>query len=63
MLQLAEDLTLGRGLLSLRIDIHEENEGMRRLLERRGYARCGAVTVPGADGRETRRIGYEKKLT
>ena len=62
MLQLAEDLTMGRGLPGVRIDIHPENDGMRALLERRGYTRCGEVVLPGADGGEKRRIAYEKIL-
>jgi len=59
MLQLAEDLSAGRGMVSVRIDIPADNTGMRRVLEARGYTRCGMLHLEtGAE-----RVGYEKLLT
>ena len=58
MLQLAEDLCCGRGMTSVRADIPGDNKGVRRLLEARGYVRCGALRLH--NGAE--RIGYEKLL-
>ena len=58
MLQLAEDLSAGRGMTSIRADIPEDNIGVRRLLEARGYVRCGRLRLhTGAV-----RVGYEKLL-
>ena len=58
MLQLAEDLSAGRGMVSVRIDIPADNTGMRRVLETRGYTRCGILHLEtGAE-----RVGYEKLL-
>jgi len=58
MLQLAEDLSAGRGMVSVRIDIPADNTGMRRILEARGYTRCGILHLEtGAE-----RVGYEKLL-
>ena len=59
MMQLAEDLAAGRGRAGLRLDISRENEGMRSLLERRGYTRCGTVRY-GEEGEP--RAAYEKRL-
>ncbi len=58
MLQLAEDLTAGMGHPSVRVDVHEENTGVRALLEKRGYTRCGVfeTAVGGL------RVGYEKLI-
>ena len=58
MLQLAEDLSCGRGMTSVRTDIAGDNVGMRRLLEAHGYVRCGALRLRNG----TERIGYEKLL-
>lgn len=43
---------------NLRIDTHEQNLPMQRLLEQQGFIRCGWITV--ADG--TPRIAYQKTL-
>ena len=59
MMQLAEDLAAGRGRAGLRLDISRENEGMRSLLERRGYTCCGTVRY-GEEGEP--RAAYEKRL-
>ncbi len=60
MLQLAEDLACGRGCASVRVDIHMENTGIRRLLEQRGYIRCGTIVLIDDGGRQ--RAAYEKIL-
>ena len=62
MMQLAEDLTCGRGLASIRLDTHVDNVGMRSLLERRGYTFCGVFQRPDAAG-DGQRAAYEKRLT
>ena len=62
MLQFAEDITCGMGYGSLRVDTHEQNAAMRRLLEKRGYVRCGLLWIENIVG-DKLRIGYEKILT
>lgn len=47
--------TLGRR--SLRIDTHEGNIVMRRMLEKNGFSHCGTVVYP--ENRE-KRVAYEK---
>lgn len=61
LIQLAQQLTEGRGLHSLRVDTHEDNLPMRRLLERNGFTACGIVYYEGS-GFSLRRLGYEKLL-
>ena len=62
MLQLAEDLCLGRGGESIRADTHRDNLAMRRLLERRGYGLCGGLTLSAPRETDPHRLGYEKRL-
>ena len=47
------------GLSSVRIDTHEGNVVMRRMLEKNGFARCGIIRL--TDG--ARRVAYEKTLS
>ncbi len=60
MMQLCEDLALGRGFASVRADTHADNAAMRRLLEKRGYAYCGAVTLTDTVEKDPERVCYEK---
>ncbi len=60
MFQLCEDLALGRGYGSVRVDTHPDNRTMRRLLERRGYALCGQIILSLPIESDRRRLGYEK---
>ncbi|MCI2058255.1 MAG: GNAT family N-acetyltransferase [Oscillibacter sp.] len=41
---------------NLRVDTHRDNAVMRRILEEKGFVRCGVLTIE--DG--TERIGYQK---
>ena len=61
LILLAQRLTVAHGLGSLRVDTHEDNLTMRRLLERNGFTGCGIVHYEGP-GFSLRRIGYEKLL-
>jgi tRNA (guanine37-N1)-methyltransferase len=60
MLQLAEDIVLGSGKMSVRADTHEDNKAMRGLLESRGYEACGVVWLKDGEEACKKRIGYEK---
>ena len=61
MMQLAEELILGRGLSSVRVDINENNVIARRRLEKKGYTACGLLIDEDAAQGE-RRLGFEKLL-
>ena len=63
MLQLAEDLTMGHGFSSIRVDTNEDNRSMQRLLEHHGYTRCGFLRITGRGEGEDIRVAYEKLLT
>ena len=60
MMQLAEDIILGRGFASVRIDTHEDNLTMQNLLKKRGYTPCGVVWLHGGPETCKKRIGLEK---
>ena len=62
MLSLAEDLALGSGCESVRVDTHEGNIPMRRLLEKHGYTACGVITLLSGSEAGQKRVAYEKKL-
>lgn len=47
-----------RNVDSIRVDTHEDNKAMRRLIEDSGFSYCGIITV--ADG--TKRVAYEWSL-
>lgn len=46
-----------RDIHSLRIDTHEDNRSMRRMLEKNGFVYCGVIYL-GRDG--ARRVAYQK---
>ena len=58
LLSFAEERARRAGLSSVRIDTHEGNAVMRRMLEKNGYTPCGIIHL--ADG--ARRIAYEKRV-
>ena len=62
LLSLAEDLALGSGCGSVRVDTHEGNTPMRRLLEKNGYIACGVITLLSGSEAGQSRVAYEKKL-
>ena len=54
----AEELSIKRGVYSIRIDTHEENISMQRLLKKNGFSYCGVIFLK--DG--NKRIAFEKVL-
>ncbi len=62
ILDKADQIARAGGRASIRADVYERNVPMQRLLEKRGYRRCGTVTIRDVLGREKRRAGYEKLL-
>ena len=62
MFALAEDLSLGWGRASLRIDTHPGNRPMQRLLAKCGFARCGSISLASGPEAGHERIAFEKVL-
>mgnify|MGYP001337973970 CR=1 FL=1 len=58
MIQAMEGLCLERGVWSLRVDTHGDNEPMKRMLQKNGFQYCGVIFL--ADG--SPRIALEKVL-
>ena len=56
----AEGLARARGCASVRIDTHPGNGPMQRLLEKRGYTRCGIIRIAHAEEATPDRFAYEK---
>ena len=59
ILEQAEYLCRQRGVESLKIDTHQDNTSMRRLLEKQNYQYCGVIQLH----RDlSLRVAYEKRL-
>jgi len=56
MLTACQNLARQKAIYSLRIDTHEDNKAMQRLLEKNSFAHCGTILL--TDGAE--RIAFEK---
>jgi len=55
MIRFAADLTRTAGKTSVRIDTHEGNRVMRRMLEKHGFVHCGTIYLANGDPR----VAYE----
>ena len=56
VMSFAQDCARARGLTSLRIDTHEGNVVMRRMLEKNGFSLCGVIFLQNGDPR----VAYER---
>lgn len=54
----AAEVARARGRVSLRIDTHEGNAVMRRMLEKHGFELCGVIYLKNGDPR----VAYERVL-
>ena len=59
LLQYAEETALKNGWNNVRIDTHERNSSMRRLLSKNGFVQCGNVEIGPL---KEPRIAYQKIL-
>lgn len=62
MLELAADLAVGWGRASVRIDTHESNIPMQKLLGKCGFHRCGEVHIVGGIEDGQMRVAFEKVI-
>lgn len=53
-----EKMCLDRDVHSIRIDTHEDNKSMQRLIDKNGFKYCGIFYL--ADG--SKRLAYEKLI-
>lgn len=56
IMQYAGELAAELGMKSVRIDTHEGNVVMRRMLEKNGFVHCGTIILESGDPR----VAYEK---
>lgn len=59
LLRHAEEEARSKGLPSVRIDTHEGNVVMRRMLEKNGFVYCGVIHLENGDPR----VAYEKRIS
>lgn len=57
-LQEVEKLAIKNSIFSIKIDTHEDNYLMQKLLAKNGYKKCGMVILEGSG----KRLAYEKLL-
>ncbi|MBE5966261.1 MAG: GNAT family N-acetyltransferase [Lachnospiraceae bacterium] len=58
MLERVEEICLEKGVHSIKVDTHEENLSMQKLLEKNGFAYCGVIYLED----HSKRIAFEKIL-
>ncbi|NLL47598.1 MAG: GNAT family N-acetyltransferase [Firmicutes bacterium] len=58
MMDAMEEICKERGVFSLRVDTHEKNQSMQRMLQKTGFQYCGVIFL--ADGAP--RVAFEKVL-
>lgn len=56
MLECMQEICVKQGINSIRIDTHEDNKSMQKLLKKHGFTYCGIIYL--ADG--NKRIAYQK---
>ncbi|MFS0781064.1 GNAT family N-acetyltransferase [Bacillus sp. 1P06AnD] len=54
--QITEKMCLEKGINSIKVDTHEQNRSMQRLLEKNGYMYCGIIYVANGG----KRVAFEK---
>jgi len=63
LLDEAEKLCHQQGFSSIRIDTHEANRSMKKMLQKAGFTYCGIIYLdPNEEGDRGARIAYEKVL-
>lgn len=60
ILEFSEKVCLEKKILSLKTDTHEDNEPMKKLLEKNGFCYCGVIYLDKEPDVGEKRIAYEK---
>lgn len=60
ILEFSEKVCLEKKILSLKADTHEDNEPMKKLLEKNGFSYCGIIYLDKEPDVGEKRIAYEK---
>lgn len=53
-----EKMCISRGIYSVRVDTHEDNVSMQRMLKKHGFTYCGVIYLASGDAR----VAFEKVL-
>ncbi|QUB95954.1 GNAT family N-acetyltransferase [Leptotrichia sp. oral taxon 218] len=62
LLEFSQDVCLKNNIFSLRADTHENNEPMKRILEKQGFEYCGVIFLDREPDVGAKRIAFEKIL-
>lgn len=62
LLEFSQDVCLKNNIFSLRADTHENNEPMRRILEKQNFKYCGVIFLDREPDIGAKRIAFEKIL-
>lgn len=57
--ELIEDSLLDEGISSIKIDTHQDNMPMQKVLKKRGFSYCGIIYLAGSDSR----LAFEKIIS
>ena len=60
ILEFSEEVCVENRILSLKADTHENNEPMKRLLEKNGFSFCGLIYLDREPDLGAKRVAYEK---
>ena len=60
ILEFSEKICLEQKILSIKTDTHENNEPMKKLLEKNGFRYCGVIYLNDGIEAGEKRIAYEK---
>ena len=61
-MEFSQDVCLKNDIFSLRVDTHENNEPMKRILEKQGFEYCGVIFLDREPDVGAKRIAFEKIL-
>ena len=57
-----EKICIKKGIYSIKIDTHEDNEPMKGFLKKNGFLLCGIIYLDMEPDLNAKRITFEKKL-
>lgn len=60
MVKCVQQMSLERGMHSIKIDTHEENLSMQKAMENSGFKYCGVIYLEGGPEDGDKRVAYEK---
>jgi len=60
LIEFAKEVAIRNNKISIRVDTHQDNMPMNRLLQKMGFIKCGIIHLIGYSDAEKARVAYEK---